>query len=340
MPLSPRKIGDVLVPPIGYGAMGLSAFLGTVGTDEERFEVLDAVYAKGCTHWDSANVYGDSEDLLGKWFKRTGKRGSIFLATKFGIEFSLEDGVQVRADPEYVKQCCNKSLERLGVDYIDLYYQHRPDAKVPIEVSVGAMAELVQEGKVKYLGLSEVSANDLRRAYAVHPIAALQIEFSPFLLDTEGPRAELFKAAKELGVTIVVFSPLGRGLLTGQYKSPDDFGDDDFRKSYPKFSKENFPKILDIVEYLKEIGKKHNATPGQVTLAWVLAQGDHFVAIPGTKKIKYLEENVGAADVVLTPEEIKAIRAVAEVADFSSLPRYGKALQIKMVNVETPRLKQ
>ncbi|KAF9260254.1 Aldo/keto reductase [Marasmius fiardii PR-910] len=189
--------------------MGISVWYGKVGTDEERFKVLDAALAAGCNHWDSANVYGDSEELIGKWFKRTGKRNEIFLATKFGV--TPTGG---RGDPEYVKEQCALSLKRLGVDQIDLYYAHRVDTKVPIELTVGAMAELVKEGKVKYLGLSECTASDLRRAHAIHPISAVQIEYSPLVLDIESEELGLLKRAKELGVTVVAYSPLARGVIT------------------------------------------------------------------------------------------------------------------------------
>ncbi|KAK0234593.1 NADP-dependent oxidoreductase domain-containing protein [Armillaria nabsnona] len=261
--------------------MGLSSFYGSVDSDEERYKILDAAYESGCTHWDSSNVYGDSELLIGKWFKRSGKRNEIFLTSKFGI---TPNGA--RGDPEYVKEQCAKSLERFGVDYIDLYYQHRPDRNVPIEHTVAAMAELVKEGKVKYLGLSECTAKDLRRAHAVHPISAIQVEFSPLVLYIEDSKLAILQTARELGVTVVAYSPLARGLITGQYTSPDDFEEGDFRKTIPKYSKENFPKILNLVDHLKAIASKHNATPGQVTLAWILAQGNDFVVIPGTKKIK------------------------------------------------------
>ncbi|SJL06546.1 related to pyridoxine 4-dehydrogenase [Armillaria ostoyae] len=319
MSLPPRKIGDALINPIGFGAMGLSSYYGSVDSDEERFKILDAAYEKGCTHWDSSNVYGDSELLIGKWFKRTGKRNEIFLTSKFGI---TPNGA--RGDPEYVKQQCAKSLERFGVDYVDLYYQHRPDRNVPIEHTVAAMAELVKEGKVKYLGLSECTAKDLRRAHAVHPISAIQVEFSPLVLYIEDSKLAILQTARELGVTVVAYSPLARGLITGQYTSPDDFEEGDFRKTIPKYSKENFPKILNLVDHLKAIATKHNATPGQVTLAWILAQGDDFVVIPGTKKIKYLEENLGAAKVKLSQEEVTAIRKLAEESDIPG-ERYAAA---------------
>ncbi|KAJ7675441.1 NADP-dependent oxidoreductase domain-containing protein [Mycena rosella] len=294
MSIPTRKIGQALVSEIGFGAMGISCAYGAVDSDDERFKVLDAAYAGGCRHWDTAHIYADSEELLGKWFKRTGKRNEIFLATKFG---STRSGP--RSDPEFVKEQVATSLSRLGVDYIDLYYQHRVDPNTPIEVTVGAMAELVKEGKVKYLGLSECSAKALRRAHAVHPISALQIEYSPFVLDIEDPKIALLETARELNVTIVAYSPLGRGLLTGQYasaqKSPDDFEKDDFRRTVPKYfiRSGELPEDPRRVSRLKSIGEKHNATSGQVTLAWILAQGPEFVVIPGTKKIKYLQENMG-----------------------------------------------
>ncbi|KAK0447806.1 NADP-dependent oxidoreductase domain-containing protein [Desarmillaria tabescens] len=336
MSLPARKIGDALVNPIGFGTMVLAAAYGVVGSDEERFKVLDAAYNSGCTHWDSADIYADCEDLLGKWFKRTGKRNEIFLATKFG--YTLSGG---RGDPAYVKEQCAKSLERLGVDYIDLYYQHRPDRNVPIEETVGAMAELVKEGKVKYLGLSECTAKDLRRAHAVHPIAAIQIEYSPLVLDIEDPKLAILATARELGVTVVAYSPLARGLVAGLYKSPDQFEANDSRRAIPKhvvvlFSKENFPKILDVVDHLKVIGNKHDATSSQVTLAWILAQGDDFVVIPGTKKAKYVEENAGAAKVRLSSEDVAAVRKIAEESDIPGT-RYDEA-GMNMVLVSTPEL--
>ncbi|KAF7351048.1 Alginate-lyase domain-containing protein [Mycena sanguinolenta] len=299
MSVSLRKIGQTHVSAIGFGTGAISGFYGAIESEEERFKLLDAAHAKGCTFWDTAHVYGDSEELIGKWFKRTGKRNDIVLATKFGVH-----ATGVRGDPAFVKEQCATSLARLGVDSIDLYYQHRVDPDVPIEITVGAMAELVDQGKVKHLGLSECSAKTLRRAHAVHPIAAVQVEYSPFVLDIEDPKIALLETARELGVTIVAYSPLGRGLLTGRFKSPDDFEADDFRRTVPKFSAENFPKILDVVSRLHKIGEKHGATAGQVTLAWILAQGPDFVVIPGTKNIKYLEENLAASAVELSKEDV------------------------------------
>ncbi|KAJ7456000.1 NADP-dependent oxidoreductase domain-containing protein [Mycena galericulata] len=244
MPSIPhRKIGGASVPAIGFGVMGLSVAYGAIESDEERLKVLDAAYAAGTIFWDTANVYGDSEDIIGKWYLNPDKRSKIFLATKFGLTMTGACG-----DPEYVKEQCNQSLKRLGIDYIDLYYQHRVDASTPIEKTVGAMAELVKEGKVKYLGLSDCTAAGLRRAHAVHPIAALQIEFSPIVLEVEKAPLELVKTARSLGSKIIAYSPLGRGFLTGQIKSVDDFDADDFRRTVPKFFAANLPKILALAD--------------------------------------------------------------------------------------------
>ncbi|KAJ6517190.1 NADP-dependent oxidoreductase domain-containing protein [Mycena vitilis] len=210
-----RKIGDITVSAIGFGAMGIAGMAyGAAPEDEDRFKVLDAAYAAGCTMWDTADIYGDSEQLLGQWFKRTGRRDDIFLASKFGI-VALAGGRVVDGSPEYVRKAAEKSLQRLGVDCIDLYYLHRADPLTPIERTVAAMAELVREGKVKYLGLSEISAATLRRAHAVHPIAAVQVEYSAFTLDIEDPNIALLQTCRELGITTVAYSPLGRGLLSG-----------------------------------------------------------------------------------------------------------------------------
>ncbi|KZP08099.1 Aldo/keto reductase [Athelia psychrophila] len=314
MSLPTRKIGQTEVSAIGYGAMGISRFYGEVTqTDEERFALLDAVYANGCKFIDTADAYGDSEELLGKWFKRTGNREDIFLATKFG--FTTDPNRRVDGRPAHVRAAAEGSLKRLGVDQIDLYYLHRADPQEPIENTVGAMAELVKEGKVKYLGLSECSAATLRRAHAVHPIAALQVEYSPFTLDIEDPAVALLQTARELGIAIVAYAPLGRGMLTGQFRGPEDFGPGDFRLTVARYSKENFPNILRLADGLKEIGEKHSATAGQVALAWLLAQGDDILPIPGTRSVKYLQENLGAAKVQLTPEDLSEVRKVALAAD-------------------------
>ncbi|KAJ7479466.1 NADP-dependent oxidoreductase domain-containing protein [Mycena latifolia] len=329
-----RKIGNSSFQAIGFGAMGISGFYGEIESDEERFKVLDAAHAAGCTFWDTADAYADSETLLGKWFKRTGKRADIFLCTKFGFTPDLS----IDGSPKHVKEAIDASLAKLGVDTIDLYYLPRADAKTPIEHTVDAMAELVKEGKVKYLGLSEVSASTLRRAHAVHPIAAIQVEYSPFTLDIEDPKINLLNTARELGVEIVAYSPLGRGLLTGQYKCPEDFDDTDFRKQVARYSATNFPNILKIADGLKAIGAKYGgATGGQVALAWLLAQGDDVIPIPGTKRIKYLLENIGGGTLKLSREDVQAVRDVAVKADATQGERAPPEM-MALIFAETPTL--
>ncbi|KAF4580448.1 hypothetical protein EYR40_003164 [Pleurotus pulmonarius] len=336
MPYPTRKIGSSDVSAIGFGAMGIAAFYGATEPDEERFKVLDAVLEGGCNFWDTADAYLDSEDLIGKWLKRTGKRSEIFLATKFGL--ANDSGKTVDGDPKYVPRALAKSLQRLGVDYIDLYYLHRPDPTVPIELTVGALAEQVKAGKIKYIGLSECSEATLRRAHAVHPISALQVEYSPFTLDIEDPKIGLLKAARELGITLIAYSPLGRGLLAGQIRSRADLDPEDFRLAVPRYSEENFPKIVKLADDLKAIGAAHGASAGQVALAWLLAQGDDVIPIPGTKKIKYLNENLGAVNVKLSKEEVAKVREIAEAADKAwDGDRYPAALQ-QVLYADTPAL--
>ncbi|KAI9062204.1 Aldo/keto reductase [Trametes sanguinea] len=341
MPLPTRKVGNSEVTAIGYGAMGIAAFYGKPMPDEERFKVLDAVYENGCTFWDTADRYADSEDLIGKWFRRTGKRSEIFLATKFGIVENAER--TINGTPEYAVQALDASLKRLGTDYVDLWYLHRADPLVPIEVvppvTVRAMAEQVKAGKVKYLGLSEVSESTLRRAHAVHPISAIEVEYSPFTLDIEDPKVGLLKAARELGVTVVAYAPLGRGLITGKYKGPEDFEEGDFRRQVPRYSKENFPNILKIAEGLQKLGEKYNATAGQISLAWILAQGEDIIPIPGTTKIPNLKENLDAAKIKLSPEDIQEVRRIANEADASKGPRYPARL-FAVLFADTPALQE
>ncbi|KAI9751369.1 MAG: hypothetical protein M4579_006110 [Chaenotheca gracillima] len=324
------------VTALGYGAMGLSAFYGTPLPDEDRFKILDRVYESGERFWDSADVYNDNEDLLGKWFQRTGKRDEIFLATKFANR--VRDGSirEVINDPEYVKESCDKSLKRLGVSHIDLYYCHRFNGKVPVEKVVQAMAELKKEGKINYLGLSEVSSATLRRAHAVHPISAVQMEYSPFALEIEDPQIELLKTCRELGVSVVAYSPLGRGVMTGQYKSPDDFEENDFRRLMPRFSKENFPKNLALVDQITAIAQKKGCTAGQLTLAWLMAQGPDIIPIPGTKNVKYYDENMGALNVKVSDVENKEIRKAIEAAEVHGA-RYPEAM-LALLFADTPSL--
>ncbi|RUS29112.1 aldo/keto reductase [Jimgerdemannia flammicorona] len=310
MPIPPRKLGrtGIKVAAIGLGCMGMSEFYGP-GDEKESIAVLERSIELGANFWDTADMYGmgKNEELLAKVLKT--RRSEVFLATKFGnVRGPNGEFLGVNGTPEYVRQALEASLRRLQVDYVDLYYQHRVDPNVPIEDTVRAMAELVKEGKVRYLGLSECSAATLRRAYAVHPIAALQMEYSPWALDIE--ENGILETARELGVTIVAYSPLGRGMLTGQYTSPDDFEENDFRRTAPRFNAENFPKNLDLVCRFDELAKAKGVTTSQFVLAWVLAQGQDFIPIPGTKRIKYLEENVGAADVALSEHELKEIRKI------------------------------
>ncbi|KAK9350746.1 NADP-dependent oxidoreductase domain-containing protein [Lipomyces doorenjongii] len=310
-----------------YGPAGISAFYGPKLDDEAAFAVLDKAVELGCTFWDTARLYNDNEEVIGRWFAKTGKRSEIFLCTKFGIKPDYSsDG-----SPEYVKQSCEDSLQRLGVDTIDLFYQHRMDQSLPIEVTVGAMAGLVKQGKVKYLGLSECSAATLRRACAVHHIAAVQIEYSPFAVEAE--QNGLIEACKELGVAVVAYSPLSRGFLTGAYTKPEDFPEGDFRRAAPRFQKENFDANLKLLDVFKKIASKKNATPGQVTLAWLIAKG--AIPIPGTTKIARLEENVKAAYVQLTEEELDEINEFVQNADVAG-DRYASAHNLY---ADTPELK-
>jgi len=242
----------------------------------------------------------------------------------------------VRGDAQYVFEACEKSLKRLGVASIDLYQAHRIDKNTPIEETIGALKQLVQAGKIKYIGLSECSSDTLRRAYAIHPIASVQIEYSPFSLDIERDEIGLLKTCRELGVAIVCYSPLGRGLLTGHIRSPDDFDATDFRRILPRFTKENFPKNLQLVDQLATIAKQKKCTTGQLVLAWILAQGEDFIVIPGTTKIKNLEENVQAAQVTLTKEEIKQIRFACETADVAG-ERYPEFLSNGLYGDSAPK---
>lgn len=264
-----------------------------------------------------ADAYGDSEDLLGAWFKKRPEvRSNIVLCTKFANKGTGITGKRiVDSSPEYAKEACAKSLSRLGVDTIDLYYCHRLDSVTPIEQTVRAMEELRKEGKIKYLGLSECSSQSLRRACKVAKISAVQLEYSPFAMDIETEQVALLKTARELGVAIVAYSPVGRGILTGTLKSPDDFEKGDFRLMAPRFSKENFPKNLELVDKLKGIAEKKGCTPAQLALAWLVAQGDDIIPIPGTTKWERYQENMEALNVKLTSEEDETIRKLAKEAE-------------------------
>lgn len=271
-----RKIGDDLVSAMGLGCMGMSYSYTSFGgmDDEESLRVLTRAADMGLNMWDTADIYGNgkNEELLGRWFKETGRRKEIFLCTKFG--HVVEDGVlAVKGDKEHVLKSCEASLQRLGVDYIDLYYQHRVDDKVPIEETVAAMSELKKAGKIRYLGLSECSSKSLRRAHKVHPITAVQMEFSPFALEIESDQTGFLKTARELGVKVVAYSPLGRGFLTGSIRSRADLDATDNRLNHPRFSEENFPANLKLTDTLATMAKEKGVTAGQLVIAWVLAQG-------------------------------------------------------------------
>ncbi|KAK5995398.1 Aldo-keto reductase str7 [Cladobotryum mycophilum] len=317
-PVATRQLGrnGPQVSAIGLGLMSLGGIYGQKDSVEERLKFLDHAHEIGEVFWDTADVYVDSEDIIGEWFKRSGKRDDIFLATKFAL--TNDNGVRgVSSDPVYVKQACEKSLKRLGVDTIDLYYCHRVDDKTPIEKTVQAMAELKNEGKIRYLGLSECSAATLRRAHAVHPISALQVEYSLFFLDIESEATEILKTCRELGIAIIAYSPVGRGLLTGQVKKFEDLPENDFRRFIPKFQGENFNRILALTDSIKAVADKRKVTASQVSLAWLAAQGEDIISIPGTRTIKYLEENTNAIDITLTEDEVKELRKAAEATELA-----------------------
>ena len=303
-----RSLGALRVSALGLGCMGMSEFYGEAD-ETESIRVIHGYLERGGNFLDTADMYGSghNEELISRAI--ADRRDQVVLATKFGnVRGPKGAFLGVNGKPEYVREACEASLRRLKVDTIDLYYQHRVDPNTPIEDTVGAMAKLVEEGKVRHLGLSEAAAETIRRAHATHPIAALQTEYS---LWSREPEDELLGVCRELGIGFVPYSPLGRGFLTGQYKQFEDHAEDDYRRRSPRFQGENFQKNLDLVGRVEEIAREKGCTPSQLALAWLLAQGEDIVPIPGTKREKYLEENMGALAVRLTAEDVARINEAA-----------------------------
>ncbi|KAJ8107259.1 hypothetical protein ONZ43_g6788 [Nemania bipapillata] len=319
LPTRPLGRHGPQVPQLGFGLMELGIGYGnTTLSDAERFTVLDRAWEIGATFWDTAAGYGDNETLIGKWLKQhPERRQDVFIATKFGFRAEVADDgkavIEVDSSPGNCQRSCKNSLQDMGIDCIDLFYVHRFDRITPVEKTMEALVELKSEGKIKHIGLSEPSSDTLRRAFAIHPVTAVQIEYNPWSLDIETEAGtNLLATCRELGVAIVAYSPLGRGFLSGRFKSLDDLDAADKRRILPRFSPENFPKNLEISRGFKDLAASKNCTPAQVVLAWIMAQGQDVFPIPGTKTLAYLEQNVNSINVEISPEDDKYIRGIVK----------------------------
>ncbi|KKA30318.1 hypothetical protein TD95_003386 [Thielaviopsis punctulata] len=335
--MAPRRTtlgnSNVEINQLGLGLGSLSPFYGPAGTHEELLRFLDHAWEIGNRNWDTADAYGDSEDIIGKWFAlHPERRADIFLATKFGLKMAPEE-ISINSSPEYCRQHCELSLKRMGIECIDLYYVHRIDPVTPIEKTIEMMVQLKKEGKIKALGLSECHSSTLRRAHAIHPISAIQVEYNPWSLEIEqATSGHILDVAKELNVSVFAYSPLSRGLLTGAIKSVSDLTPGDWRLRLQRFSPENFNKNLVLVDTLKAISKRKGCTVAQLTLAWLMEQSPYVVPIPGTKRVVALDENWGSNEVVLTPKDLEEVRKAVDAAGVAG-DRDASALGSYLVSV-------